>query len=102
AVGNLVGLCNGTQIRVGSGFSYAVTTVVPQDNWTVKIIGGPRVVSGQTWWNTSRAAAGDPSGGTGWVYQSQADGCQSGGNSGPSTCGNPTVGCLYQLPQNTG
>jgi len=33
AVGNLVGLCQGTQIRAGSGLSFPVTTIVPQNNW---------------------------------------------------------------------
>ena len=51
-VGNLVGLCAGTEIRVGSGDQYPVHTIVPEDNWTVKVIGGPRIVNGETWWDT--------------------------------------------------
>ncbi|MBA3532821.1 MAG: hypothetical protein H0T73_12925 [Ardenticatenales bacterium] len=70
-VGNLIGLCAGTEIRHGPNM--AVHTIVPEDNWTVKIMEGPRSVSGVIWWDTSRFAAGDPSGGTGWVNQSQAE-----------------------------
>ena len=83
AVGNLVGLCAGTQIHTGSGDNYPTHTVVPENNWTVKVIGGPRTVNGETWWDTSRAAAGDPSGGTGWVKQSQADNCSGNGGGDP-------------------
>jgi hypothetical protein len=74
--GNIVGLCKGTEIRVGSGFGYRVHTIVPEDNWAVKIIGGPRYADGEEWWDTSRREAGDPSGGTGWVYYRQATSCQ--------------------------
>lgn len=80
AVSNIVGLCRGTEIRTGSGLSYPVHTVVPEDGWAVKIIGGPRFADGQTWWDTSRREAGDPSGGTGWVSQQQAGNCPVGGD----------------------
>jgi RHS repeat-associated protein len=79
AVGNTVYLCAGTQIRYGPGFGFDVHTTVPEDNWTVVVIDGPRYVDGQIWWDIDRSAAGDLSGGTGWVYQSQADSCLSGG-----------------------
>lgn len=79
AVGNTVYLCAGTQIRYGPGFGFDVHTTVPEDNWTVVVTDGPRYVDGQIWWDIDRSAAGDPSGGTGWVYQSQADSCLSGG-----------------------
>ena len=71
--GKLVGLSAGTCIREGPGFTYRAHTRVPEDSWTVMIIGGPRTADGLTWWDTSRKAAGDPSGGTGWVTQAQTD-----------------------------
>jgi hypothetical protein len=73
-VGQNVGLSKGTQIREGPNMTFCFHTIVPEDNWTVQVIGGPTTDSaGNTWYNTSRAAAGDPSGGTGWVRQAQAD-----------------------------
>lgn len=69
----LIGLSAGTCIREGPGFRYRAHTRVPEDNWTVMIIDGPRKADGLTWWDTSRKAAGDPSGGTGWVTQDQSD-----------------------------
>lgn len=66
SVGKVVGLKAETKIYEGSGFGYRVHTKVPQDNWLVKIIGGPRYVDGWEWWDTSRQAC-DPAGGTGWV-----------------------------------
>lgn len=71
--GKLVGLSAGTCIREGPGFSYRAHTRVPESNWTVMVIDGPRTADGRTWWDTSRNAAGDPSGGTGWVTQDQSD-----------------------------
>lgn len=72
-VGKTIGLRAGTCIREGPGFTYHAHTRVPEDNWTVMVIDGPRTADGRTWWDTSRNAAGDPSGGTGWVTQDQAD-----------------------------
>jgi hypothetical protein len=73
-VGTNVGLSEGTQIREGPSFSFCFHTIVPEANWAVQVIGGPTTdASGNVWYNTSRAAAGDPSGGTGWVRQAQAD-----------------------------
>lgn len=72
-VGKTIGLRAGTCIREGPGFTYRAHTRVPEDNWTVKIIDGPRTADGLIWWDTSRNAAGDPSGGTGWVTQAQTD-----------------------------
>ena len=72
-VGALVGLRAGTCIREGPGFAYRAHTRVPEDNWTVMVIDGPRFADGHTWWDISRRAAGDPSGGTGWVTQDQTD-----------------------------
>jgi hypothetical protein len=92
AVGNLVGLCTGTKIHTGPGDSYPVHTTVPEDNWTVKVIDGPRYADGQTWWDTSRFAAGDPSGGTGWVSQSQVGNCSSSDGGGGDTGGGDTGG----------
>jgi hypothetical protein len=72
--GTNVGLAKGTQIREGPDFSYCYHTIVPEYNWTVQVTGGPTTDSaGNVWYDTSRAAAGDPSGGTGWVRQAQAD-----------------------------
>jgi hypothetical protein len=75
-VDNLVGLCQGTEIREGPGVNYCYHTVVPENNWTVKVIGGPITTGdGRIWYDTSRREAGDPSGGTGWVNIQQADSC---------------------------
>lgn len=93
AVGNLVGQCKDTQIRTGPGSAYYVHTIVPEDNWTVKVIDGPRIVQGQVWWDTSRREAGDVSGGTGWVLQAQADNCPG---SGPGVY--PAYGTLLNEP----
>ncbi len=76
AIGNIVFLCAGTEIREGSGDEYPIHTIVPEDDWAVMVIDGPRVIAGETWWDTSRREAGDPSGGTGWIKLSQAqDSC---------------------------
>ncbi len=56
-VGKIVGLCKGTHIYYGPDESYGYHTIVPEDDWAVKIIGGPR----GDWWDTSRREAGDPS-----------------------------------------
>ena len=69
-VGARVGLCAGAQIRSGSGFSYSTQIIVPENNWKVDIIDGPRNSGGVTWWNISRKNIDD--GGTGWVYFEQA------------------------------
>ena len=71
--GNTVGLCAGTQIRQGPGYNFSVHTVVPENNWPVKIIDGPRYANGQTWWDISRQEF--DGGGTGWISQSDADRC---------------------------
>lgn len=73
-VGSLVNLSKGTQIREGPGLSFCYHTIVPEDNWQVKVIGGRRDADGRIWYDTSRKEAGDPSGGTGWVNTQQADG----------------------------
>lgn len=83
-VGNDAYLCQGTQIRQGAGLSFSVHTVVPENDWHVKIKGGPTSADGYTWWDIDRAAAGDPSGGTGWVRQDQAD-CDAPGGDDNST-----------------
>jgi hypothetical protein len=67
-VGNTVYLCQGTEIRVGSGLNYDVHTLVPVNNWDVSVVSGPRSADGAIWWDISRA-----DGGTGWVQQNQAD-----------------------------
>jgi hypothetical protein len=53
--------------------AYRAHTQVPEDNWAVMVIDGPRMADGAIWWDTSRRAAGDPSGGTGWVRMDQTD-----------------------------
>lgn len=73
ARGQIVGLRAGTCIREGPGLSYRAHTKVPEDNWAVMVIDGPRTADGRVWWDTSRKAAGDPSGGTGWVIEDQTD-----------------------------
>lgn len=75
-VGARVGLCKGATIRTGSGFQYDKNIfVVPEDNWQVDIIDGPRKADGVTWWDVSRENI--DGGGTGWVYFEQASGCGS-------------------------
>lgn len=71
--GQIVGLRAGTCIREGPGLAYRAHTKVPDDDWAVMIIDGPRTADGHIWWDTSRKAAGDPSGGTGWVTEDQSD-----------------------------
>ena len=72
-VGMTIGLRAGTCIREGPGLNYRAHTRVPEDNWTVMVIDGPRQATGKTWYDTSRKAAGDPSGGTGWVMADWSD-----------------------------
>jgi hypothetical protein len=72
-VGRIVGLRAGVCIREGPGVAYRAHTQVPEDNWAVMVIDGPRMADGAIWWDTSRRAAGDPSGGTGWVRMDQTD-----------------------------
>jgi len=71
--GAIVGLRAGVCIREGPGVAYRAHTQVPEDNWAVMVIDGPRMADGAIWWDTSRRAAGDPSGGTGWVRMDQTD-----------------------------
>lgn len=72
-VGNTVYLSQGTQIRQGPGVDFCYHTIVPQNDWAVKVTGGPTFADGRTWYDTSRADAGDASGGTGWVNIEQVD-----------------------------
>lgn len=72
-LGQIVGLKKGTCIRQGDGFSWQAHTIVPEDNWLVRIKGGPRTTDGRIWWDIDRKAAGDNYGGTGWVTQDQSD-----------------------------
>jgi len=72
-VGRIIGLRAGVCIREGPGAAYRAHTQVPEDNWAVMVIDGPRVADGAIWWDTSRRAAGDPSGGSGWVRMDQTD-----------------------------
>lgn len=71
--GKLIGLRAGTCIREGPGLNYRAHTRVPENDWTVMVIDGPRQANGKTWYDTSRKAAGDPSGGTGWVMADWSD-----------------------------
>jgi hypothetical protein len=76
-IGNDVRLCKGTQIREAPAVSSCYHTIVPENNWVVRVIGGPVHTNndGKTWYDTSRRAAGDPSGGTGWVNIQQTAIC---------------------------
>jgi hypothetical protein len=84
-VGKIVGLCKGTHIYSGSGENYSLTVVVPEGDWQVMIIDGPR----GDWWDTSRKAVDLlPTSGTGWVKKSEAESCRqtaSDGNQLPPT-----------------
>lgn len=95
-IGNIVVLCQGTQIRQGPGLGYCYHTIVPENDWAVKVINGPKLRDGRTWYDTSRKEAGDPSGGTGWVNIEQADTCPAANEGGikcedvPGTQATPT------------
>ena len=67
-INSIVYLCQGTEIRQGSGLTYAVHTVVPVNQWPVRVIGGPRNADGYTWFDVKR-----DDGGSGWVRQDQAN-----------------------------
>jgi len=82
-IGRIVGLREGTCIREGPGLDYPAHTRVPEDDWAVRVIGGPRDADNKIWYDTSRRDAGDPSGGTGWVDRSQTDMCPEDGDSRP-------------------
>lgn len=75
-IGSDVRLCQGTQIREGPGLGFCYHTIVPENNWVVRVTGGPQTSDdGKIWYDTSRRAAGDPSGGTGWVNIQQTAAC---------------------------
>lgn len=86
--GKIMGLNAGTCIREGPGLQYRAHTRVPENQWAVMVIDGPRTTDGKVWWDTSRRAAGDPSGGTGWVVQDQSD----------LNCNNLTISAQSQNP----
>jgi hypothetical protein len=94
-VGNIVGLCKGTRIRKGPGYNYAAHTTVPENDWAVKIIDGPRYANGEEWWDTSHKAAGDSSGSTGWVSKRQATACKA---APPTTARPPPTVCACTPP----
>ncbi len=100
--GNIVGLRAGTCIREGPGLQYRAHTQVPENDWLVMVIDGPSIVGDRVWWDTSRRAAGDPSGGTGWVTQDQADtDCGTAGAPAPISPNPPaaTSGNTPSLPE---
>ena len=70
SVGQRVLLKKGAEIRQGSGSTYAIHTIVPEDNWPVDVIGGPRCIDGYDWWDISRTTI--DGGGTGWIRRLQA------------------------------
>ncbi|HEY0069906.1 MAG TPA: hypothetical protein VGE04_08075 [Chloroflexia bacterium] len=73
-VGSTISLAKGTEIREGPGTGFCWHTVVPENGWQVKVTGGPQFDDQRRqWYDTSRAALGDHSGGTGWILPSQAD-----------------------------
>ena len=93
-VGMTIGLRAGTCIREGPGLNYRAHTRVPEDNWTVMVIDGPRQATGKTWYDTSRKAAGDPSGGTGWVMADWSDrDCSL-----PATASKPPASVTPEIP----
>ena len=87
-------LCEGTFIRQGP--LLAIHTVVPEGFWKVKVIGGPRYAGGETWYDTSRKDAGDPSGGTGWVSKEQAEAACQGYDGGTGPVGPPPLSELLR------
>lgn len=67
-VGEIVYLPKGTLIYEGNGFDWPINACVPEDDWAVKVIGGPRPGDGYTWYDTSRKELDQlPTSGTGWV-----------------------------------
>lgn len=67
-VGDNVGLPYGKLIRQGQGFDFPYHTCVPEDDWLVRVIGGPRFADGYTWYNIDRRVLDElPTSGTGWV-----------------------------------
>jgi surface antigen len=90
-VGNQVALDAGAEIRRGPGLNFDVHTRVPQNDWLVEVLDGPRQSSDGIWFDVSRATL--DGGGSGWVEFSQANysGCISGqpayapGNSSETT-----------------
>lgn len=68
-VGNTVLLARGTEIREAPSNDSCWHTRVPVDRWEVRVTRD----AGGGWYDTSRAALGDVSGGTGFVNRSQAD-----------------------------
>jgi hypothetical protein len=74
SVGSLVGLRHGAEVWQGPGAQESLF-VVPDsapEPYTVKVVGGPQCLGTDIWLDVSRPAAGDPTGGTGWVIPSQA------------------------------
>lgn len=71
----IVYLCGGTKIYPRSDTSQPPHTIVPHDDWPVRVIGGPR----GDWWDIKR-----DDGGSGWIQRSEAERCRhgSGGSSG--------------------
>jgi thiol-disulfide isomerase/thioredoxin/uncharacterized membrane protein YphA (DoxX/SURF4 family) len=69
-LGQRVALKNGAEIHTGNSDDSYITLRVPEDNWLVEIIDGPRCVNGEDWWDISRVKL--DNGGTGWVKRSQA------------------------------
>lgn len=72
-VGNTVYLGQSTQIRQGPGVDFCYNTIVPENDWAVKVLAGPALADGRTWYQISREGAGDPNSSTGWVNVEQAE-----------------------------
>src|SRR5258706_4039255 len=67
-IGDIVGLQQGMIIRKGSGVNYPINACVPQNNWLVKIISGPRFADGYIWWDVDRKVLDQlATSGTGWI-----------------------------------
>ena len=95
SVGQRVGLKRSAEIREGPGVGFRAHTNVPEDNWLVDIIGGPRSADGQEWWDVSRRNL--DGGGTGWVSKSQAafNLCGGGGGGGGGSGGSAPPGYYF-------
>jgi serine/threonine protein kinase len=73
--GAMVGLCKGTVIRVGAGFSNAYVMLVTKDNWQAEIVDGPQYKDGVIWWRVSRKNLAGAVTATGWVAYQDATTC---------------------------
>lgn len=97
ASGSRVCLAKGTRIYYGPtpDLNTNYHTVVPVDNWEVRVMGGSQCKYGWEWWDTSRRHVGDPSGGTGWIPVRQ---CSTSTAAGPAGTQPPSGSTGTQAP----